>query len=438
MGELARQRYLQRHIEPGLPHSPQPGTPWRNVLVIPAYREDPLLARRLRDLPGGPGRALVILVLNRPDSDADREANAGLRAAIAGLPTGSCPGTRELNRNSDLYLWDLDAKSGALPAARGVGLARKIGCDIAFRWMCEGAIGGRLICSTDADAVLPPDYFRKLEAAPADAVAATYPFWHGPGGDPSCNLATALYELRLHHYALGLEYAGSPCNRHTLGSCLAVSFDGYAGVRGFPQRSGGEDFYLLNKLAKTGPVARLGGDCILLQSRQSRRVPFGTGPAVTRIMDSPTPQAAALFYHPACFVALRCLLAAVPSLASAQMPAGEAGLAGQLRSQGLGPELSLASARILQAMGIEATLAHCRRQGKAPGQFMRQFLQWFDGFRTLKFIHGLRAAGWPDRSLAALGELQPNFWPTRRAVKIDDLRRAVLQHWGWTAPAPGA
>ena len=432
MAERARQRYLQRHSEPGLPPGPQPATPWRNVLVIPAYREDAELAHRLRELPAGPGRTLVILVLNRPDSDPDREANADLRAAVAGLPEGCCPDTRELNRHADLFLWDLDARSGPLPAVRGVGLARKIGCDIAFRWMSEGAISGRWICSTDADARLPADYFHKLEAAPNAAVAATYPFWHGPGGDASCDLATALYELRLHHYVLGLEYAGSPYNRHTLGSCLAVSHDGYAGVRGFPQRSGGEDFYLLNKLAKTGPVARLGGDCIVLQSRQSERVPFGTGPAVTRIMDLSQPLAAPLFYHPACFLALRGLLAAVPALA--ETPADDADLAGRLRDQGLSPQLSLASARVLQTMGIAAALAHCRRQGKAPGQFARQFQQWFDGFRTLKFIHGLRAADWPDQSLAALGALQPTLWPTGTAGQVDELRRAVLRHWGWTLP----
>lgn len=433
VAELARQRYLQRHIEPGLPHSPQPATPWRNVLVIPAYREDPALARRLRDIPAGAGRALVLLVLNRPDSDPDRQANAGLRAAVAGLPDGSCPGTRGLNRHTDLYLCDIDAWSGPIPAARGVGLARKIGCDTAFKWMCEGAISGRWICSTDADARLPPDYFHKLEDVPATAGAATYPFWHAPGGDTSCDQATALYELRLHHYILGLEYAGSPYARHTLGSCLAVSFDGYARVRGFPKRSGGEDFYLLNKLAKTAPAARLEGQCIQLESRQSRRVPFGTGPAVTRIMDSPLASAEPLFYHPACFVALRCLLAAAPALA--EEAAGGAGLAGQLHSQGLSPQLSLASAGILEDMGIVAALAHCRRQGKAPGQFMRQFQQWFDGFRTLKFIHGIRAAGWPDQSLAALENLQPRLWPgAQRAGKIDDLRRALLRHWGWTVP----
>ncbi len=259
---LAARRYLQRHTEPGLPHSPQPAAPWRNVLVIPAYREDAALAQRLLDLPAGAGQALAILVLNRPDSDPDEQANSELRSAVAALPAGSCRGVQRLNARADLYLLDLETLSGSLPAAQGVGLARKYGCDLAFKWMSEGAISGHWICSTDADARLPPDYFHRLEREPAEAVAATYPFWHSPGADDSCNLATALYELRLHHYVLGLEYAGSPYARHTLGSCLAVTFKGYASVRGFPKRAGGEDFYLLNKLAKTGPVARLAGDCI--------------------------------------------------------------------------------------------------------------------------------------------------------------------------------
>ena len=80
--------------------------------------------------------------------------------------------------------------------------------------------------------------------------------------DQFCNTATALYELRLHHYVLGLEYAGSPYAYHTLGSCLAVKADAYAQVRGFPKRAGAEDFYLLNKLAKLGAMPRLQGRCI--------------------------------------------------------------------------------------------------------------------------------------------------------------------------------
>ncbi len=172
----AAQRYLQRHIEPGLPPSPQPLTPWRHVLVIPACRERADLLQRLLDLPMGAGQALVILVLNRPDSDTDPEANSELRAAVLALPAGSCAGVRELNARADLYLLDLDTLAGPLPAAQGVGLARKYGCDLAFKWMSEGAVSGRWICSTDADATLPPGYFQQLEDLPAGAAVATFPF----------------------------------------------------------------------------------------------------------------------------------------------------------------------------------------------------------------------------------------------------------------------
>lgn len=428
---LASQRYLQRHIEPGLPPSPRPLTPWRHVLVIPACRERADLLQRLLDLPMGAGAALVILVLNRPDSDADPEANGELRAAVLALPAGSCADVRELNARADLYLLDLDTMAGPLPATQGVGLARKYGCDLAFKWMSEGAISARWICSTDADATLPPGYFQQLENLPAGAAGATFPFWHAPGEDESCNLATALYELRLHHYVRGLEYAGSPYAFHTLGSCLAVSFEGYAQVRGFPKRAGGEDFHLLNKLAKTGTVIRLAGDCIELASRHSQRAPFGTGAAVARISNASVPLTLPLFYHPACFAALRAVLAAAAQLAQqarADWPA-------LLAAQEIDPLLRQACCNTLDALGLAAALQHCRRQGKTPEQFLRQFHQWFDGLRSLRFIHGIRDAGWPNCSLAELDGLAPGLWPPGSASGVDELRHGISQHWGWTRKA---
>lgn len=431
---LARQRYLQRHIEPALPDCPVSPTTWDRVLVIPAYRESATLLDRLVSLSAGRGRALVILVLNRPDSDPDPLANSALRNALAQLQQHGHEALLRLAPQVDLYLHDLDRLSGPITASQGVGLARKVGCDIAYKWISDGAITSRWICSTDADARLPEDYFERLESMPGRAVAACYPFRHVAGMDEPCNAATALYELRLHHHVLGLEFAGSPYAWHSLGSCLAVTHEAYAAVRGFPKRAGGEDFYLLNKLAKTGPVIRLTGACIELESRESRRVPFGTGPAVARISAADSPARLPLFYHPQSYEALRGVLAAAPLLQQAAL----ADLPQFLASAGIDPELAQAGCLTLEAMGVAAALAHCRRQGRSPAQFLRQFHQWFDAFRTLKFIHGLRGAGWPDQSLAALDGLQPRLWPTPGAGKIDDLRRAVLRHRGWTAPAPGA
>ena len=433
MGDsIAVQRYLQRHMENGLPHYTGAAARWRQVLVLPAYRESPSLLQDLRQLPAGRGRALVILVLNRPDSDPDPQANCDLRGA-AGEAIGqhepaSLP-LVQLNDHTDLFLLDLETLAGPTPRSQGVGLARKAGCDLALQWMLSGAISGNWICCMDADAALPREYFEQLDGADTDAVAAVFPFRHVAQGSAASDVATALYELRLHHHVLGLEYAGSPYAFHSLGSCLAVRAHAYARVRGFPRRAGAEDFYLLNKVAKLGPVARLTGSCIRLQSRLSSRVPFGTGPAVRAIAAAGHPETAPIFYHPHCYETLRALLASLPELAA--VPARD--MPGLLAAQGLAPAAAREAHAALIALGLEQALAHCRRQGRSHAQFLRQFHQWFDAFRTLKFIHAIRDAGHPLQPLDQLRALRPCLWPGAQAphLDIETLRAASARHWNW-------
>lgn len=430
---IAVQRYLQRHIEAGLPECSFSAPRWQQVLVLPAYREAPELLDRLTALPEGDGRTLVILVLNRPDTDGDTLANAPLRAALAIRDPGRVSPTTasviHLNGHSDLFLLDMEALFGATPAACGVGLARKAGADLALRWIYAGGIDGDWLCSTDADATLPSDYFAQLTSAPPGAAAVAFPFRHVAGDDATCNAATALYELRLHHYVLGLEYAASPYAFHTLGSSLAIRACAYTQVRGFPKRAGGEDFYVLNKLAKVGAITRPAGQCIELQSRHSARTPFGTGPAVRAIAASTQPDEAAVFYHPACFTALRAVMDSVPELA--RVP--ERNLGRLLSERELEPHLARHACRALDALGVADALQHCLQQGKSVAQFQRQFHQWFDGFRTLKFIHALRDAGWPQQSLSSLDALTPRLWPADIPTRggIEPSRAAIRQHWGW-------
>lgn len=438
---VALQRYQQRHTETGLPCHSFTQAHWHQVIVLPAYREAPSLLQQLTQLPACQGRVLVILVLNRPESDSDPLANAELRSALEHPHLTQA--TRDtvpvycLNPHADLYLYDMERRCGPTPTAMGVGLARKTGCDLALQLKAAGGISGQWLCSTDADATLPQDYFAQLDRAAADAVAAVFPFRHLPGVDGACDTATALYELRLHHYVLGLEYAGSPYAFHTLGSSLAVPFTAYAHVRGFPKRAGAEDFYLLNKLAKLGDVARLQGACIALQSRQSARVPFGTGPAVAAIMAAEEPWATPLFYHPQCFAALGALLDILPLLADAPEQDIAALMLEHPQQRSTRPRLSSSLAKqvanTLHKLGIATALHHCQRQAKSSAQFQRQFHQWFDGFRTLKFIHALRDGGLPLRSLAELDDITPQLWPIAAELTQDItlLQNAVRQHWCW-------
>ncbi len=425
---VALQRYRQRHMEADLPQLIDDGSRWRQVLVIPAYREPASLLEDLRHLPAGAGRSLVILVLNRPCRDPDKRANSELRAAVANRPNGAgtSPALMPLNPHTDLFPFDLERLRGPTPTSQGVGLARKAGCDLALEWMAQGAITGHWICCTDADAILPDDYYDQLDGSTGDTVAAVFPFRHVPEGDDAGDRATALYELRLHHHVLGLEYAGSPYAYHSLGSSLAVKAEAYAQVRGFPRRAGAEDFYLLNKLAKLGQVARPTGASIRIRSRLSSRVPFGTGPAVQAIAAAKRPEGERIFYHPVCYAALRTLLQGLEELAAD--PGKE--IATLINPGRLPPAAAESAREALEGMGLAAALDHCRRQGKSPAAFRRHFHQWFDGFLTLKFIHALRDNGWPMRSLEELETLEPRLWPPSRQG-VEHLRGSIARHWGW-------
>jgi len=429
---LASERYLTRHLEPDLPAPPRGLPNWQNVLVIPACDEAPELLEKLGSELSGSRRTLIILVLNRPDSNTNPLCNQGLREAfdLRESHKASDSTIKALSENTELFLYDLEREKGPTPSAQGVGLARKVGCDIAFYWHQLGHIDSDWVYSSDADAALPADYFERTLELPANTAAAVFPFSHQCGEDPVAHRATSLYELRLHHYVLGLEYAGSPYAYHTLGSCLAIKQHCYAQVRGFPKRAGGEDFYFLNKAAKTGAIARLTGRCIGLESRVSERVPFGTGPAVARILEGDTLTEQPLFYHPQCFEALRACLNAIPELRN---PSSR-NIADIFADISLPTALASASSKALLEMGFDDAIDHCRRQGKSDEQFLSQFHQWFDGFRTLKFIHAVRDSHWPDQSLADLTTLTPSLWPTLAGdtLDIDSLRKVIYEFWHWT------
>jgi hypothetical protein len=366
-------------------------------LVIPAYREDSLLADRLIRMSEVHGNLLIILVLNQPDSDPNAQANQPLRKAIAEQPTVSSHSYGTLyGMQNDGHLL-LVERASALPIKEGVGLARKIGCDIALALHQQGLVTSTWLHNTDADATLPDDYFSRAENSEHYA-AISHPFHHQLPADPALATAVYLYELRLHYYVLGLTWARSPYAFHTLGSCLSVRAQAYSSVRGFPRRSGGEDFYLLNKVAKLGTIATDTTSPIELQGRVSDRVPFGTGPAVAKLLEQSDPLASPLFYHPRSFHALKTLLENLQSLRQE----GCAALESTMDSQ---------ACAVLRKMGIAKAIAHCSSHSDNFDAWSKHFHQWFDGFRTLKFIHGMRSEELPDLDLAASRAHPNSLWP---------------------------
>lgn len=369
---------------------PNLGQRWENVVVIPAYRESPDFLSGLRL----PANALLILVLNRPDSEPDSHCNYRLRDHVMRLPSlqrinnGANATLHQLPEGGEILLME---RLAPLPEAEGVGLARKIGCDVALALGASGHIKSEWIHCSDADAQLPAGYFESA-AAVSGASALVYPFSHTRPADLRERMAIDVYERYLQHYVEGLASAGSPYAFHTLGSCIAVNASAYAQVRGFPRRAGAEDFYLLNKIAKQGPV--LVPECkpIVLSARLSQRVPFGTGPALRKLLSDALPEETPLFYRPRCFDGLQLLLRCM-------VHEGHPGMTQDDLEYLLADAPDVRTAA--RDLGIVRFLAHASSQCASNAAFRRHFHLWFDGFKTLKFVHAL-AAQWGRVSLLTM------------------------------------
>ena len=105
---------------------------------------------------------------------------------------------------------------------------------------------------------------------------------------------------------------GSPYAFTALGSAMAFTVRDYRRCGGITPLQGGEDFYLMQKLCKTGKVSVYNSERVLPQGRISARVPFGTGPAVMKTVveqDVSYP-----FYATASFQKVRQTYEAFPAL----------------------------------------------------------------------------------------------------------------------------
>lgn len=132
----------------------------------------------------------------------------------------------------DIFLIDRCHQSTLIPRKNGVGLARKIGTDVALALIHKGIVPEPKIGVTDADVLLPTDYFEpKME--PGDA-ALIYPFKHFSIND--LNQEILLYEISMLYYSAGVKWSGSPYGFTTIGSLIVLNSEHYAQVRGFPKK----------------------------------------------------------------------------------------------------------------------------------------------------------------------------------------------------------
>ena len=203
-------------------------------------------------------------------------------------------------------------------------------------------------------------------------------FRHRAGGSPEEERAIREYEAYLNDYVENLASAGSPYAFQSIGSAFAVRGSMYVRSGGMKVRRAGEDFYFLQECAKCGEFFAIPEVLTYPSSRLSGRNPFGTGPALKKLLAGGDLNRIA----PKAFAALRRLLAALDTPGFAAAP--------EEFMRQIPPEC----ARFLEAERFPETwakiLANTPRDTAAR---RRAFHRWFDGLRTLRFLHALTDGG---------------------------------------------
>lgn len=163
----------------------------------------------------------------------------------------------------------------------GVGMARKVLMDA----ISEAAADDHIMVSMDADTQFGPGYLHSIATAfnrHPQAVALSNPYYHRLTGEENLDRAMLRYEIYMRYYAINMWRIGSPYSFTALGSAIALPVWAYRKIGGITAKKSGEDFYLLQKLRKTGWIIHHNHEKVFPATRFSDRVFFGTGPALIK------------------------------------------------------------------------------------------------------------------------------------------------------------
>jgi len=367
-------KYLEKYCEKDIHHLTVPANSFEQALVIPAYDEDTAFieSTRIKENPN----VLGIIVVNKPD-------NASIKSAHKTFEL-----LHNLKKINSPNLLIIDRVNNPINSRQGVGLARKIGTDLAVKMYAAQQIKSPWIRQTDADATLDTQYFKT--SMPTEG-AVIYQHKHQTT-DPKISTAIALYDAHMSYYVSALKAQGSHYAFPTLGSTIAIHAATYAQVRGYPKRNAGEDFHLLNKVAKTKSVHYSHDSTVVLEARISDRVPFGTGPSIRNILEILKDDSLGKDYLSYDFRVFLLLGTALKQLAQlARTPTTiEPIISGLLDELGF--------AKIAKVLHIKYHSVDQRQE---------ILKQWFDGLKTLRFINAAQKIYPKQPLLMSLRNLPP-------------------------------
>ena len=362
------------------------------IIVVPAIAERDALPKLIKSLEKNDKlelhNTLLLIVVNNSLSSSDEVKNDNQKTLAYLKKIKSRVNISFVDAASSGK--EMDDKNG------GVGLARKIGMDLALTKFDYLSINKNIMICTDADCIVDSDYISEIsqEFNRNNFEAAVVNFAHDISGRDEETKAIICYEIFLRYYVLGLSFAKSDYAFHTIGSTMLCTPDAYVKVEGMNKRKAAEDFYFLEKLAKIYPIGEIKSTFVHPSKRGSWRVPFGTGRSVDRYLSNSRDEY--LLYDPKSFVILKTWLEVffdnlVPNPSSLIKI-----------SNNISPALS----DFLSKQDFGNFINKVLLKNNNPNEIEKQKHFWFDAFRTLKLIHYLRDATYPNINMFdALDEL---------------------------------
>ncbi len=368
-----------------------------NIVVIPAIQEYQNILRLLDSLADNNSEyfddTLFLFVINNSKAVNDEIKSDNLqtinflRKIIAKETSNDKLIGKVIEKRLNIGFVDASTEGKELPEKdAGVGLARKIGMDIALNYFDYSSPSKKIIICLDADCIVESDYLTAIaNTFKRENMRAAYvKYAHLIPDDENEKLAIICYEIFLRYFLLGLQYANSPFAFPSIGSTIVCDAESYCKVGGMNKRKAAEDFYFLEKLAKITKIFKISGTTVHPSSRGSWRVPFGTGQRVNRYLSKTHEEY--LLYDPKSFSILKDWLEIFnsPINTDEKYFLNEAGK--------IHPQLKI----FLEMNSFEESWNKVMKNAKSEGQIQRQKLMWFDGFRTLKLVHYLRDTAFPQ------------------------------------------
>lgn len=262
----------------------------------------------------------------------------------------------------------------------GAGLPRKTGMDRAAEQFWKECNPQGIIVSLDADCTVEDNYlieiysqFKKHKLKSA-TIEFHHPVEYLDEKDP-LRQACETYEEYLRYYRSALEYTGYPYPYYTIGSAFAVNVQTYRQAGGMGKQQAGEDFYFLQKVFPLGKTLFINTTCVYPAVRISDRVPFGTGPALSKMMEeSPIRK---LSYQVAAFTELRVFFSRIDSFFNRSRPEIE-------------NELLTLSSNLRFFLNEDHFLDKIEEINRHTAHaitFKKRFFDYFTAFKILKYLN---------------------------------------------------